>query len=180
MSPKGSDAPRWVAFAFLRSAIAKATRFTFHACTALNRISGKVSTETWAGCERAWNPHPWGASRCMDSAVACHFGDNWSALREQRLSARELSELLVGEEECARTRLSEESLSLTSLHAIGGGGPPILMWRFNPRLHPDIFWIDLDSGVFLLYLTSKSKISHSGVSCIWPVPIYSQLKKLKK
>lgn len=124
-------------------------------------------------------PPPLGASRCMDSAVACHFGDNWSALREQRLSARELSELLVAEEECARTRLSEESLSLTSLHAIGGG-PPILMWRFNPRLHPDVFGIDLDSGDFLLYLKSKSKISQSGITFIGPVPIYSQLKKLKK
>lgn len=27
------------------------------------------------------------ASRCMDSAVACHFGDNWSALRDRCLSA---------------------------------------------------------------------------------------------
>lgn len=30
---------------------------------------------------------PPGASRCMDSAVACHFGDNWSALRDRCLPA---------------------------------------------------------------------------------------------
>lgn len=86
---------------FLRSAIAKPTRFTFHARTAINRTVGrKPGVGVSVG-----PPGGGGASRCMDSAVACHFGDNWSPLREQHLSARELSELLLSEEECGRTRL---------------------------------------------------------------------------
>lgn len=48
----------------------------------------------------------------MDSAVACHFSDNWSALGDQRLSARELSELLLSEEECGRTRLPHLTLAV--------------------------------------------------------------------
>lgn len=51
----------------------------------------RVTSFLWRWKKKTWS-ETWkcgvpGASRCMDSAVACHFGDNWSALRDHCLSA---------------------------------------------------------------------------------------------
>lgn len=124
----------WCCFALLRSTI---TRDAFHfpcACSQSNLISLTLK-KTWS---EPWKCAVPGASRCMDSAVACHFGDNWSALRDHCLSA---TAGLESCQECCWVRENvvahachiqyEQSLSLSSVHAIGR--PPILTSQFNLR-----------------------------------------------
>lgn len=97
------------------------------ACSLISPTLKKSLSECWGGREYGVP----GASRCMDSAVACHFGDNWSALRDHCLSTRDLSGALLSEEECGSIE-QEKSLSLSSLHTVGRGPPILKSQRFSP------------------------------------------------
>lgn len=92
------------------------TRFTFPARTEQPRFSDAVETclETWG----VWKCGVRGASRCMHSAVACHFSDNWSALRDRCLSAT------VGLHSCLRVLLSEGGCGHTAR-------PHSTVWEVN-------------------------------------------------
>lgn len=71
-----------------------------------------------------------GASRCMDSAVACHFGDNWSALCDRCLSAT------AGLHSCQECVLSEGEC--------GRAARPQTVWRVTLTFFASNWWIWLD------------------------------------
>lgn len=129
-----------VDYAFLRSAITKPTRLTFHACTALNQTLGSFQQKPGVGVsvEPPGGHQMYGLS-CRLSLWWQLVGAPWPALVRPAGSCQCCCWVRKNAVAHACRIQCEESLSMPSLHAIGGG-PPVLMWQFNPKFHPDIFY----------------------------------------